>query len=595
MPYPPHHGAAFAPPIGGPPGPPGASGFSGGGGGGGGGHGGGGSGSGGFFPRASGGARGPPPPPPPPPATSAPAAGGGSGGGSHGKGGMEKRGKESEAEAQRRREKRKLDEKERAQDAKRRAAEREKADKERNRLLELIPQSSDVAGATKKLEMGEFVAPFKFSFQMPALPSDPKLVDIPFDVETFVQFRYDSMAEQSTKYEMQPEPDLGITIDLVDPQAYEAPPGATLDAKDAELLSSHAFALATGEKRSASAGAKSLRQGVAWLRKTPLLGNNLYDSVHKYTKQPIERQATVSQTTDLALRGDTVETLEQQILNIDKSFDDAEGLSVASLRHPTNDKLTAVNIMPVLPDEACWENSYVQATFDVDPSLATPGEIEATFPRERVARALIKQMRNEEGRPFLAYMLPPAAGGEGEEGVEEEAEPDEAIELEYVRDYTFEAGNLPEGHTYFLAVGDDAAVYNAIEGRIGLTRGTFMGKAARPSRITLARRALDEAEQDEHERRLAMLVKPPQRMLLVDKSAADDGPPPVDKGGEQPAEQPLLQDADAAEGGAADGGASDGDDDPFGGADGGGGGEEDEAGGRGDVLLGDDDDDDDDE
>ena len=123
------------------------------------------------------------------------------------------------------------------------------AQRERERLLNIIPMTDDVEGATKALEMGEFVAPFKFEMGIPPVPCDPKLIDIPFDMKKFVKFRYDSQWELNRKYEIIPEPDLGITIDLVDPQAYDLIPGPLTPRT--RRCSRAAFALATGEVRGA--------------------------------------------------------------------------------------------------------------------------------------------------------------------------------------------------------------------------------------------------------------------------------------------------------------------------------------------------------
>ena len=192
---------------------------------------------------------------------------------------------ETAEQAERRREKRKLDEKAREEEKKRKEAHQ----KEVQKKIEKIPMVTDIEKVSRMLEMGDFVAPYKWECQFPPIPDDPKLIDIPMDIKSLVKFRYDSKTEKEAKYELLTEPDLGITIDLVDPQAYEAPPGATLAPEDAELLSSAAYSAAIGEKgKSATATAKTLRQEVTWLRKTPLLGNNLYDAVHKYQKNPIE-------------------------------------------------------------------------------------------------------------------------------------------------------------------------------------------------------------------------------------------------------------------------------------------------------------------
>ena len=53
-----------------------------------------------------------------------------------------------------------------------------------------------MAGACRRLEMGDFVAPYRFHVELPPLPADPKLMDIEFDRKEFVKFRYDSAAER---------------------------------------------------------------------------------------------------------------------------------------------------------------------------------------------------------------------------------------------------------------------------------------------------------------------------------------------------------------------------------------------------------------
>ena len=80
----------------------------------------------------------------------------------------------------------------------------------------------------------------------------------------------------------------GIAIDLVDPSLYEAQPGASLHPDDAALLA----AAGSGGGASAAQRVKSIRQEVTWLRKTPLMGNNLYEAVGygKHAGQQIERK-----------------------------------------------------------------------------------------------------------------------------------------------------------------------------------------------------------------------------------------------------------------------------------------------------------------
>ena len=503
-----------------------------------------------------------PPPPPPPPSASAsasqPPAGlvpppPPAGGARSSKENRGDRAPESEADAAKRREKRKLEEKEReVQKAKREALE-----KERLRQIETIPMTSDIPGNGRRLEMGDYLCPFAFDGSLPALPSDPKLVDIAFDKASFVKFRYDSKAEAQAKYELLAEPDLGITIDLVDPQAYMPPAGARIAQEDAVLLSAHAFALATGEKRNATDSAKEMRKEVTFLRKTPLLSNNLYDAVHKHQKAPIERQHVVPQTKALANTNEGPQTLVQVVESIEKGFEEAAALSrqPEKITHPSHDtSIKAVEVLPVLPDVECWENAYVQATFDVDPSLAENGDVEASYGKSRVSRAVIKQFRNSSNKPFLAYLVPP----EQDAGEEADEEPSDGLEMEWVRDYTAKLG-ADAGGSYFLVVRDDAAVYNAFEGSLKLTRSASMPKVERPSRVTLRRRAMDLDEVDATETKRLLLTS--TTLQLTDKSGGGGDGEGGGGGGESSAAGEAAGSGEAA----ADDEEED-DDDPFGGA-----------------------------
>lgn len=505
-----------------------------------------------------------PPPPPPPPGVGA-GAGGGAGAPSSSlagvppppppppRAGSSKENRsgepESEADAAKRREKRKLEEKDREKKRAEEQRRREVADRERNRQLEVIPLTSDVAGASRKLEMGDFVCAYKFDGSLPALPADPKLVELPFDTQSFAKFRYDSKAEAGAKYELLAEPDLGITIDLVDPQAYDAPPDARLSHEDEVLLSAHAFALATGEKKTATQNAKELRQEVTFLRKTPLLGNNLYDAIHKHSKAPIERQHVVQQSRALQKLGeDQPSTLADVVANIEKSFQDAEEITGRTLQHPSNPNLTAVSILPVLPDVECWENAYVQATFDVDPGLDKKGDEEALFSKERVSRAIMKEFKgvsgSNAGKSFIGMLAPP-------EGADADAGEPEEVELEWMRDYKFQLG-ADSGESYFLVVGENEASYNAFEQSLKLTRGSYRRVHERPSKITLARRAADDDEQRAAVDRRVLLLKGEKVYQLTDKSGGSGG----------------ADDGEGDRGESSGAAAGDDDDDPFGGADG---------------------------
>ena len=207
------------------------------------------------------------------------------------------------------------------------------------------------------------------------------------------------------------------------------------------------------------------------------------------------------------------------------------------------------------------------------------GDVEAAYSRDRVAKAIIRSTKNAERESFLAYMVPALAAADGEGGAADAAEGGE--EMEWVRDYCFDARKdyVPEANSYFLAVGDDSVVYNGLDARVNLTRGSFQPRHRRPSRITLTRRTRDAAEEAQlAERRQQLLaITDASRaapLALTDKSRAEGG------GGDDD-DEPVIQDAEpaAVEESAGDGGAGgDGDDD-----------DDDEGG---DTLMVEDDDDD---
>jgi len=228
-------------------------------------------------------------------------------------------------------------EKERRKRKEQEARDRERREldaKARAKRLERIPPSAD--GAERRLSVeAELLAPYRLCNPLPPLPVDPKLLHHARDKEALVRFRYDTPIEATHPNVLTPEPDLGIAIDLVDPSLYEAQPGASLHPDDAALLA----AAGSGGGASAAQRVKSIRQEVTWLRKTPLMGNNLYEAVGygKLAGQQIERKVAEGarrESRALAVSGDADErgrTLRQVVEAIERSFDDAEALTQPSV------------------------------------------------------------------------------------------------------------------------------------------------------------------------------------------------------------------------------------------------------------------------
>jgi len=265
-----------------------------------------------------------------------------------------------------------------------------------------------------------------------------------------------------------------------------------------------------GRGASAKAQKQQLRDEVTWLRKTPILGNNLYEAVHKQQKENTERQHVVSASRELATVPQGKKTLQEQVDAIEKTFDEAQAIdregAAGGLKHPTKPELTAAAVLPVLPDYECWCNQYVHMRFDIDPQDARSGEalLKGFSHKEAVGATEIKH-------EFLAYLLPkPTDDLDADE---------EGRELEWVREYAYKV-NQGNDAEYFLSMQEGGVVYNQFNGNISLTRKTFQNvMASRPSKITLARRELEAEEQTEREsQKEAMggfLLPPPSQVLAL--------------------------------------------------------------------------------
>ena len=327
-------------------------------------------------------------------------------------------------------------------------------------------------------------------------------------------------------------------------QAYEPAEGARLGKEDNDLLV--ASSLVKAKEAGAAGGQpavsgavrnKQLREGVTWLRKTPLMGNNLYETSgfgKKGAQEPIERQHVANEVRTLALgRSAGPRSLQEQVDVIDQTFTQAADITVADVRHPTNPALRATAVLPVLPDFRCWSNQYVQMQFDLDPAFAVATDQQPLFDRARVSNALIKGFStpatdNTPAQSFVAYLLPPADGeGEGEGAAAAAAAAaagggaDGEVELEWVREYSYDLKKGMEaqrGETCFLVIDDDKVTYNEFETKIALSRKSIPAQA-RPSKVTLREREVTEAEEEERAKKRQALQLAPQ-LLLTDQTAA---------------------------------------------------------------------------
>jgi RNA polymerase II-associated factor 1 len=77
----------------------------------------------------------------------------------------------------------------------------------------------------EKKKESQFLATIRYTNVLPDIPFDPKFLAYPLSKLRFVKYTTTSL-EKNYKYLLHTEPDMGIPIDLIDPNAYKTPQGA---------------------------------------------------------------------------------------------------------------------------------------------------------------------------------------------------------------------------------------------------------------------------------------------------------------------------------------------------------------------------------
>jgi len=124
-------------------------------------------------------------------------------------------------------------------------------------------------------KQSEFLGSLEFRNTLPELPFDPKFVTYPHEPEHLVKYK-PSQVERDYIYELYVEPNLGLSIDLIDPEKYEVPKdkySTALEPEDAAILDmKESLNIASKEK---------VRPSVPWLRRTEYMGTDLAEAVHR--------------------------------------------------------------------------------------------------------------------------------------------------------------------------------------------------------------------------------------------------------------------------------------------------------------------------
>jgi len=335
---------------------------------------------------------------------------------------------------------------------------------------------------------GDLVVRVKYCNNLPDIPFDPKFLAYPFDPHRFIAYNPTGL-ERNYKYELLTEHDLGVTIDLINPDIYnppeyERPP---MDPMDEKLLEEELNTV-TNTKRS-----EQHSKAFSWFRKPD------YISTEQTRFQPtsIEKiESDIGYTVRKKMNVDDLyQDRDSQIEAIERTFQDAQR---PITHHHSKPHVTPVEVFPVLPDSHMWKYPCAQVIFDSDPA---PGGVPQQQQLDQMAQAMIRGVMDESGEQFVAYFLPSdetlaKRQSDIDDGVDyrDEAEYEYKMHREYNWNVKSKASKGYEENFFFI-FRDDGVFYNELETRVRLSKRRLKpGQQISNSKLVVRHRPLNKQE-----------------------------------------------------------------------------------------------------
>lgn len=418
----------------------------------------------------------------------------------------------------------------RTQEERRIRKERQKA-KEKARLGKSSGSVAKKPSGTTKPEKGSalpenrlkrhtaFLCPIEFKNDLPPVPVDWKFLSVPVATDSFTKYSHLDLEDERRK-DVALVSDLGITLDPMVAAAFRAPNDRPpIHPADLALLEDGDGAKPrTGivDQRKKKVKRPDLSKAL-WLMNTQYISSaslpeHLGRSEQAYAKGKAKRGGDGAGAN--ADGDDGRDPREAQIESIEASFAAAARAPV----HPTAPKTTKpLEVIPVLPDFERWAGDHLHFVFDEDPckgvaALAGADDRAKSAAMERAIAKPFTVTTSEGPSKVLGLMLPAdpsRASAFAKEGEEEE--------YAWTREYKYAVEPEPDpslGTCVFFF--DDAAKtarYVELNTKISLSKRSKYGAAGEtpapvPSKITVRRRAPDDAENAARKRARATLENP---------------------------------------------------------------------------------------
>uniref|UniRef100_A0A673MJ22 RNA polymerase II-associated factor 1 homolog n=1 Tax=Sinocyclocheilus rhinocerous TaxID=307959 RepID=A0A673MJ22_9TELE len=308
----------------------------------------------------------------------------------------------------------------------------------------------------------------KYGNSLPDIPFDPKFITYPFDQHRFVQYKATSLEKQH-KHELLTEPDLGVTIDLINPDTYRIDSSILLDPADEKLLEEEIQAPSSSKRSQQHA------KVVPWMRKTEYISTEF--NRYGVSNEKVEVKIGVS--------------VKQQFTE-EEIYKDRDS-QIAMIRCVNS------HFRPLLITVCILRNK-----------LCKTGLISANL----MCVCVFRGMMDEEGNQFVAYFLPNEdTMRKRKRDVDEDLEymPDEVYDYKIAREYNWNVKNKAskgyEENYFFIFRDGDGVYYNELETRVRLSkRRAKVGAPSSTNAVLVCKhRDMNEKELEAQEARKAQL------------------------------------------------------------------------------------------
>merc|ERR1711970_1277402 len=303
----------------------------------------------------------------------------------------------------------------------------------------------------------------KYTNTLPDIPSDSKSIKYPFKRDRFIKYKPTTL-EKLCKGELHTDFDLGVNIDLINPETYIRPVQAELHPDDTALLQDDDM------KKSDTRRSNIHRKKHTFFRASEYISQDFKQ--YGVSKEKTESRIDIKEKfKDEEIYKDR----EAQIKAIEQTFADAlEDVS----DHYSKPGVHAVDVMPLLPDFDMWQHACAQVIFDTDPApRQTSSQKNTQKSHEIMSQAMIRGMQDEDNDQFVAYFLPTddtLDKREGDKRLGVDYEDDVTYDYKLTKEYNWNVKNKAskgyEENFFFCYRPGEGVFYNELETRIRLSK-----------------------------------------------------------------------------------------------------------------------------